>query len=56
MTDNPHFPSSVPALWVVSTAVTDLQNAETAAPTAGNEEGVSLVSEAGFSVLLGVVL
>jgi hypothetical protein len=33
MTDNPHFPSPVPALWVVSKAVTDLQNAEAAVLT-----------------------
>lgn len=28
MTDNPHFPAPVPALWVVSKAVTDLECAE----------------------------
>lgn len=33
MTDNPHFPSPVPLLWVVSQAVANLQDAETAART-----------------------
>ncbi|HEX8794059.1 MAG TPA: fibronectin type III domain-containing protein [Polyangiaceae bacterium] len=33
MTDAPHFPSPVPPLWVVSKAISDLQNAETAALT-----------------------
>jgi hypothetical protein len=33
MTDNAHFPAPVPPLWQVSSAVTHLQNAETAALT-----------------------
>jgi len=33
MTDNPYFPSPVPALWVLSKVVTDLENAEAAALT-----------------------
>jgi hypothetical protein len=33
MTDNPHFPAPLPALWVVSKAVSDLRTAETAALT-----------------------
>lgn len=51
MTDNPHFPAPVPPLWVVSKAVTDLQNAETATLTRAtgtvatrNEKRTMLVS------------
>lgn len=33
MTDNPNFPAPVPALWIVSKAVTRLQNAEAAVLT-----------------------
>jgi len=33
MTDNPHFPAPVPALWLLSKAISDLLNAEAAALT-----------------------
>ena len=33
MTDNPHFPSPVPALWIVSQAIGELRTAEAAVLT-----------------------
>jgi hypothetical protein len=41
MTDNPHFPAPVPALWALSKAITDLQNAEAAVVT--RAEGTAVI-------------